>query len=69
MVRVENGKKNFYAGVDAINVVNEAIKPNIPIAVYVGDLKSALNNMKERGCDCPNVKAMNEYEVLAQFVA
>jgi pyridoxal/pyridoxine/pyridoxamine kinase len=41
MVRNENGQRNFYAGIDAINIVNQFIQPNIPVALYVGDLKSA----------------------------
>ena len=46
MVRREDGKVNYYAGVDAISLVNNAITPNIPIALYVGNLQSAENNMK-----------------------
>lgn len=46
MVRKEDGKPNYYAGVDAINIVNASIVPNIPIAVYVGDMDSAKKNME-----------------------
>jgi hypothetical protein len=46
MVRKEDGKPNYYAGVDAINIVNTSIVPNIPIAVYVGNMDSANNNLK-----------------------
>lgn len=46
MVRKEAEGRNYYAGVDAINAVNQHITPNIPIALYVGDLRSAENNMR-----------------------
>jgi hypothetical protein len=46
MVRKEDGKTNYYAGVDAINIANALITPNIPIALYVGNLESARNNLK-----------------------
>ncbi len=45
MVRKEEDKLNYYAGVDAINLANTLITPNIPIALYVGNLQSAINNL------------------------
>lgn len=44
MVRIEEKGKNFYAGVESINLVREYL-PDIPIAVYVRDTKASNNNL------------------------
>ena len=48
MVRPEaNGQPNFYAGVDAINLIRQSL-PDIPIAVYVRDTNASNKNLEEK---------------------
>lgn len=61
MVRTENGQRNFYAGVDAINSIREVI-PNIPIIVYVGDKQAAENNLNDKQVSRENIEVVKQFE-------
>lgn len=61
MVRTENGQRNFYAGVDSINLVRTVL-PKIPIIVYVGDKQAAENNLNEKQVSRENLEVIKLFE-------
>jgi hypothetical protein len=67
MVRPEdNGVPNFYAGVDAINLIRESL-PDIPIAVYVRDTTASNKNLDEKQVPRKHLVVINQFEELTQF--
>ncbi len=66
MVRPEQNGPNFYAGVDAINLIRQSL-PDIPIAVYVRDTAASNNNLNEKQVGRNNLVVINQFEELAQF--
>lgn len=67
MVRTENGQRNFYAGVDSINLVRTRL-PNIPIIVYVGDRQASENNLNDKQVPRDNLEVINRFEDFIKFV-
>lgn len=67
MVRTENGQRNFYAGVDSINLVRTVL-PSIPIIVYVGDRQASENNLNDKQVSRENLEVINRFEDFIRFV-
>ncbi|CAD8098250.1 unnamed protein product [Paramecium sonneborni] len=67
MVRLENNKMNYYAGIDLIEILYKQFQFQNQILVYCSDEKNAQKNLIQRGVQ-GNYQVTNSPQKLKQFI-